>query len=102
MLYMVIVSQPLKSTIDAGKVFVAALANPMAHVNTVGMWISYGGDGITNYSIVELEKGYEEEASKALVNYFVQYYDIDGYKVNIIPVLKPEDALEMIGITPPS
>jgi hypothetical protein len=99
--FMVITSQPLKSSIEAGKVFVKGLENPMPHVNMVGMWLSYGGEGITNYMVVEMEKGYEDEGIKALGDKLVPYYDIEGYKVNIIPVLKPDEALTMIGLTPP-
>jgi len=102
MLYMVITSQPLKSTVEAGKIFVKTLENPMRHVNRIGMWISYGGDGITNYSVLELEEGHEDEASKELVSYFIPFYAIEGYRVNIFPVLKPEDALPLIGMTPPA
>ncbi len=102
MLNMVVTSYPLKSTVEAGKVFANSFANPMSHVNTLGIWVSYGGDGIATYSVVELEKGYEDEAMKALISYFVQFYNIEGFKVDIIPVAKPEDALSILGITPPS
>jgi len=102
MLFMVTTSYPLKGTFEAGKVFVKALENPMSHVNRIGMWISYGGDGITNYSVLELEEGHEDEATKALLSYFIPFYDIEGFKVEILPVLKPEDALPLIGITPPA
>lgn len=102
MLNMVVTSYPLKSTVEAGKVFANSFANPMSHVNTLGIWVSYGGDGIATYSVVELEKGYEDEGIKSLGNKLAKYYDVEGYKINIIPVLKPEDALTTVGITPPS
>ena len=102
MVYMVITSYPLKSTLEAGKVFANSFASPMSHVKSIGMWVSYGGDGIATYSVLELEKGHEDEAMKELVSYFVQYYDIEGYQVDVIPVAKPEDALSILGITPPS
>jgi len=54
------------------------------------------------YLVVELEKGYEDEGIKSLGNKLAKYYDVEGYKINIIPVLKPEDALTTVGITPPS
>ena len=102
MIYMVITSYPLKSTIETGKVFVKSAANPIPHVNNIGMWIAYGGDGITNYWVAELEKGHEDEAVKAIVGYFVQYYDIEGFKIDMFPVAKPEDALPILGMTPPT
>lgn len=102
MLYMVIASQPLKSTKEAAKVFAEAMGIPIPHVDIVGMWISYGGDGITNYSVVEMEKGHEEEASRALSQFFVKFYDIEGYKLNMIPVVKPENALAVLGMAPPA
>lgn len=102
MLLMVITSQPLKSTVEVGKVFAASLASPMSHVNTVGMWLAYGGEGVITYLVVELEKGFEDEGNKEIANILVKYYDIEGYKAQIIPVLKPEEALSMIGMAPPA
>jgi len=93
---------PTKSVIDIGKIFVESMAKPMNHVNLVGMWVSYAGEGITAWAVHEMEKGHEDEGLKELTAYFVPFLSIDGYKVNILPVAKPEDALALIGITPPS
>jgi len=102
MLYMVMTTLPMKSSVDAGKIFVEELANPLSHVKRVDMWISYGGDGAKTWEIHETEKGYDEEGYLELSNYLAKYRDVEGFKIDILPVLKPEDALSLIGITPPS
>ena len=102
MLYMATSTFPLESAVDAGKVFVEALSKQLNYVNRVGMWLCYGGEGIRTWSVYELTKGHEDEGIKELVNYYTAYYKIEGYKVEIHSVLKPEDALPLIGIAPPS
>jgi len=74
----------------------------MSHLNTIGMWLAYGGEGVITYFVVELKKGFEDEGNKELANMLVQYYGIEGYRVIIIPVLKPEEAIAVIGLTPPT
>jgi len=102
MLYMVMTTLPMKCSANAGKIFVEELANPLSHVKRVDMWISYGGDGIKTWEIHETEKGYDKEGYLELANYLAKYRDIEGFKIDILPVLKPEDALPLVGITPPS
>jgi hypothetical protein len=102
MLYMVMTTFPMKSSVDAGKIFVEELANPLSHVNRVDMWISYGGDGVKTWEIHETEKGYDEEGYLELSNYLAKYRDVEGFKIDILPVLKPEDALSLIGMAPPA
>ncbi|MDW7729783.1 MAG: hypothetical protein SCJ94_07220 [Bacillota bacterium] len=101
MLYMATSSFPLKSTIDAGKVFLEATSKQMTYVNRVGMWLCYGGDGVKTWFVYEVTKGHEEEGLKELTNYYTAYFSIEGYKVDITPVLKPEDALPLIGLSSP-
>jgi len=102
MQFMVVTTYPTKGVAEAGKTFIELLAKPMKHVTLVGMWVSYGGDGITTWSVNEMEKGYEDEGVKELTAYFVPFLGIEGYKINVVPVAKPEDALTLIGLTPPS
>jgi len=102
MIYMVSTTFPLKSSADVGKTFVEAMAESQPYLNEIGIWINFGGDGIKSVAIHEVEKGHEDEAYKALTEYFTQFYNIEGFKVNIETVLKPEDALPLIGITPPA
>jgi hypothetical protein len=102
MLYMVASTFPLKSAVDLGKVFVEAVSKQSTYFNRVGMWLCYGGDGIKAWFVYELTKGHEEAGLKELTNYYTAYFGVEGYKVEMTPVLKPEEALALIGMTPPS
>ena len=100
MLYMAVSTFPLKSSVDLGKVFLEVVAKQLNYVNRLGMWVCYGGEGIKAWFVYETTKGHEEEGLKELTNYYTAYMNIEGYKVDIHPVLKPEEALSLIGLTP--
>jgi hypothetical protein len=102
MLYMATSSFPLKSTVDLGKVFIEAVSKQLTYVNRLGMWVCYGGEGIKAWFVYEITKGHEEEGFKELTNYYTAYLNVEGFKVDILPVLKPEDALPLIGLAPPA
>jgi hypothetical protein len=101
MLYMAASTFPLKSTVDLGKVFIEAVSKQLTYVNRIGMWVCYGGEGIKAWFVYEITKGHEEEGFKELTNYYTAYLNVEGFKVDILPVLKPEDALPLIGLAPP-
>jgi hypothetical protein len=101
MLYMAASTFPLKSAVDAGKVFLEAVSKQLTYVNRLGMWLCYGGEGIKTWFVYETTKGHEDEGLKELTNYYTAFYKIEGYKVEITPVLKPEEALPLIGLAPP-
>jgi len=102
MLLMAIGTFPLKSAVDAGKAFVEAVAKPLPYVNRVGMWMCYGDDGIKTWAVYEVEKGHEEEGLKAITNIYILFFDVEGYKTKFEYVIKPEEALQLIGLTPPA
>ncbi len=102
MLVMVKGTFPLKSSKQVGEAFVKSMEKPITHSNLIGTWLGYGGKGLEFWSVYELEKGYEEEGRMELIESEVQLYDIEGYKVDIVNVIKPEDALTLMGMTPPA
>lgn len=102
MLYMATITFPLKSAVEVGKVFAEVVSKQLNYVTRVGMWMCYGGDGVKSWFVYESKKGHEEEGLKELTGYFPAYFEIEGFKVEIFPVLKPFDALPLIGITPPA
>jgi hypothetical protein len=102
MLFMATGTFPLKSAVDAGKIFVESVAKPRPYVNRVGMWMCYGDDGIKTWAVFEVEKGHEEEGLKTIINNYIPFFGVEGYKTKIEPVMKPEEALELIGLTPPA
>ena len=47
-----------------------------------------------------MEKGYEDEAFKAMTNYFVSFIGIEGFKVTFKSVFTPAEGLPFLEITP--
>jgi len=96
---MVTMTYPTKSTVQVGKVAVGMLAKaPPPYVKRLGLYIAPGGDGIKNYSLYEIEKGQVEEGIMELNKRFVAYFNIEGWKYTIEPLMAPEEALAMIGL----
>ncbi len=99
MLIMATITYPTTSTMEMGKAAVETLKKEMAHVKRVSVHVTYAGEGLTAYNLYELEKGAEDEGSKELVQNFVPYYSIDGFKVKMELVLPLDQALPMIGLS---
>jgi len=49
-----------------------------------------------------VKKVYEDEAFKAMTNYFVSFIEIEGFKVTFEPVFTPPEWLPFLGITSPA
>ena len=58
-------------------------------------------DGIKAISIGEVEKGKYEEAVSIVWRRMIEFDDIKGFRYEIEPLLTAEEALPMIGLTPP-
>jgi len=58
-------------------------------------------DGIKAISIGEVEKGKYEEAVERVWSRMVDFYGIEGFKFEIETLLTAEEAMPMIGLTPP-
>lgn len=69
MIYMVTTTFPMKSSADVGKVYQEAMAKKLPNMNEIGVWLSFGGDGVKSVSIQEVEKGYKDEAVSGFVLY---------------------------------
>lgn len=103
MLYMVTTTYPLNRANEIGKVYMERMKKPKAeHVNRVGMWLAPGGKGVKSWTIYEVENGHEDEGYKEIGSRHSEYFHIEGFEMNIEPVLKPEDALSLIGMAPPA
>ncbi len=95
-----IVTYPLKATVEVSKLFVEGLKDdPLPeYVKMLGLYVEYGGKGITTYDIYEIEKGHEDEGTKALAKDQIKYYDVEGYEITSKTVLTVEDALPLLGM----
>ena len=99
MLFMVTMTYPTKSTVQVGKVAVGMLSKALPpYVKILGIYIAPGGDGIKNYDLYEIEKGHVEEGIKELNKRFVAYFNIEGWKHTIEPLMSAEEALPMLGL----
>jgi hypothetical protein len=96
MLFMVEATFPLKNTAEASKAFAEAMAKPQTHINRIGMWMAYGGDGMKTWFVCEIDKEHDE-GFKELGSRYTSYFNVEGYKVSIIPIIKPEEAIALLG-----
>lgn len=94
MLYMVEATFPLENSAKAAKAFAEAMARPQTRLNRIGMWMAYGGDGWKTWFVCEIDKEYEE-GFKELAGRYTAFFGIGGYKVNIQPIMKPEEAIAL-------
>jgi len=99
MFFMVTQTWPTKSTAQVGKVGVEALAKALPlYVKRLGPYIVAGGDGFKSYSLYEIEKGQVEEGIKELNKRFVAFFNIEGWKYTIEPLMSVEEALPLLGL----
>jgi len=99
MFLMVTQTYPTKSVAAVGKVGAEALAKaPPPYVKRLGLYIAPGGDGIKNYSLYEIEKGHVQEGIMELNKRFVAYFNIEGWKFTVEPLLSVEEALPLVGL----
>ena len=99
MLILATLTYPATSVMAMGKAAVESLKREVPHVNRLSVQVTYGGDGLKAYNLYELEKGYEDEASRTLFENFVPFYNIDGFKLNLEMVLPVAEALPMIRLS---
>ena len=99
MFFMVTQTYPTKSTAQVGKVGVGMLAKALPpYVKRLGVYIAAGGDGMKTYVLYEIEKGQVEEGIKELNKRMVAYFNIEGWKYTIEPLMSAEEALPLIGL----
>lgn len=99
MLFMVTETYPTKSSVEAGKVAVEAYTKaPPPYVKTTGLYLALGGDGIKSYAIYEIEKGHVDEGYKGLLKVYVPFFNIEGWKFAVEPLLPVKEALPLVGL----
>ena len=99
MFFMVTQTYPTKSVAEVGKVGMELLAKaPPPYVKRLGVYIAAGGDGMKTYILYEIEKGQVEEGIKELNKRYVAYFNIEGWKFTIEPLMSVEEALPLLGL----
>lgn len=96
---MAIVTYPVKRAKEVGKIFVEKekAAKRPDYVKRGEIYTRYGDKGIIVTSVSEIEKGHEEEGIKYLVEYYVDFYEVEGFEVQLPLVLTAEESLPLIG-----
>jgi len=99
MFLMITQTYPTKSVAEVGKVGMELLAKaPPPYVKRLGVYIAAGGDGMKTYILYEIEKGQVEEGIKELNKRYVAYFNIEGWKFTVEPLMTVEEALPLIGL----
>lgn len=99
MLFMVTETYPTKSSAEAGKVAVEAYTKALpSYVKTIGLYLALGGDGIKSYALYEIEKGHVDEGYTGLLKVYVPFFNIEGWKFTVEPLLSVKEALPIIGL----
>ena len=99
MLFMLTMTWPTESSGEVGKVAVENLAKaPPPHVKRLGLYLTPGGDGMKAYVLYEIEKGHVDEGFKEVTKRHVPYFNIEGWRYTIEPLLSVEEALPLVGL----
>jgi len=99
MFLMITQTYPTKSVAEVGKVGMELLSKaPPPYVKRLGVYIVPGGDGMKTYILYEIEKGQVEEGIKELNKRYVAYFNIEGWKFTVEPLMTVEEALPLIGL----
>jgi len=97
MFLMVTQTYPTKSVAEVAKVGMEVLAKaPPPHVKRLGVYIAPGGDGMKSYGLYEIEKGHVDEGVKELNKGFVAFFNIEGWKFTLEPLMTPEEAVSLL------
>ena len=99
MLFMVTETWPTESSVEVGKVAVGALAKALpSYIKRLGPYVTPGGDGMKAYVLYEIEKGHVDEGFKEVTKRHVPYFNIEGWKYTIEPLMSVEEALPLLGL----
>jgi len=97
MFFMVTHMYPTKSTAEVAKVGMETLAKaPPPYVKRLGPYVAPGGDGFKTYVLYEIEKGHVEEGIKEVNKRLVAYFNIEGWKFTVEPLMTVEEAVPML------
>lgn len=92
------VSYPTTSTREMASRFLEAPALP-DYIKRYGPYIDATlADGIKTLSFNELDESKLAQAMKDIGNYMATFFGVDGFKYEIKPYYKVEEALRMVGM----
>lgn len=89
---------PTDKAIEIARRFIKAVETPLPpfirriHVLTTAA----GENGIKVLGIYEVDDDKVTDGIKEMTKYYVQFYDIEGFKYSIEPMLKAEEAIPLL------
>lgn len=101
MFFMITTTYPPSKAKDVVKVFGKSLAEPLPaflkrlHVLTA---CGVGAPGIKSYSIFEATEGKEHDALAELHRRMAWFYNIEGWRYQIEPLLAADEAIPLLGL----
>jgi len=103
MIVMYTVNYPSTSAVEYGK---AVIKNFQEHpfpdfIKPLGIYAAIYEDGVKAYSILEFEKGKEEDAFKIINNRLANYLRVPGFGWREERLLKMEEAAALVGLEAP-
>jgi hypothetical protein len=89
---------PTSVAVEISKRFVKAGKNPFPSFmkRLYVLSDSVGGGDIEVISLYEIEDGRIPDAYREFLKYFSQYFDLNGYKYEIKPMLTAQEAIPII------
>jgi hypothetical protein len=98
---MVTMTYPPDKATEIGKTFMGLPKLP-SFVKLVHVLLTAAGEsGIKSYTLYEIENKKAYEGLMAIGNRYVLYNNIDGFRYRLEPLVTAEEALPMLGLTPP-
>ena len=92
------VSYPPENATDIAKRFLEAPQVPDFLTRRGPYFNSTFNEGITGFSIYELDKSKVAEGTEFLGNYMAIFFGVPGFKYEIKTLFEVEEALKMIGL----
>jgi hypothetical protein len=96
---MITETYPMSSMYKVVETFLSTLVNdPLPEfIATDGIWARWGGRGLKVYAVYDVADDNVAEGFKALTSFFVNFGEIEGFKLKSEVVMTVEDALAVIG-----
>jgi hypothetical protein len=94
------ITYPPDKAIQMAKKFIKAMEIPLpSFIKRLYVLTSAGGElGVKALGIYEVEDAKLKEGIKELTKSFVQYYDVEGFRFNLEPMLSAAEAIPLLGI----
>ena len=94
------VTYPPEKAVQMAKKFIKATEKPLpSYIKRLHVLTGTGGQlGLRVVGIYEVEDAKFKEGLMEISRYFVQFYDVEGFRYDIEPMVSAADAIPLLGI----